>query len=120
VEGKPNDPTLPDAPWPPAHLVFDTTSDPNARVQIFIDWGLFEECVPNAQEVVSGDPPGCKVTYINTFDPDEWNVQTFCASASEAQPWCTVEKHYTYETVNGETKTHITERWEGFGDPQMW
>lgn len=121
VDGKPNDPTLPDAPWPPAHLVFDTPDvDGDARVRISIDWGLFDECVPNADE--SAGAPACKVTFVNTFDPDEWNPQTFCASAPghSGEPWCTVEKTYTYETVGTVTKTRITEVWEGFGDPWFW
>ena len=48
--------------------------------------------------------------------------QTFCASANPpaTEPWCTVDKHYSYETVGSATKTHITEIWEGFGDPRMW
>ena len=117
--GRPDSDTLPED-GPPAHLVFDTTADPNARVRITIDWGLTDACVPNAD--ASASPPACKVTYVNISptDPDAWLPQTFCASASVAQPWCTVEKHYTYETVNGATKTHITEVWEGFGDPRMW
>ena len=58
----------------------------------------------------------------HAVDPDEWAPQTFCASAPgpSGEPWCTVEKTYTYETVGTVTKTHITEVWEGFGDPWFW
>ena len=119
VAGKP-DPSLPDGP--PAHLVFDTTSAGAARIRIAIDWGLFDQCVPNANP--SAGPPACPITYVNTFPtgPNVYVPQTFCASANPpaTEPWCTVDKHYSYETVGAATKTHITEIWEGFGDPLFW
>ena len=121
VDGKPNDPTLPDAPWPPAHLVFDTPDvDGDARVRISIDWGLFDECVPNADE--SAGAPACKVTFVNDGRPGRMEPADVLrvGAGAPGEPWCTVEKSYTYETVDRVTKTHITELWEGFGDPQMW
>ena len=121
VDGKPNDPTLPDAPWPPAHLVFDTLTWTVTRASRSSSTGgcSTSACrTPTRARVL----PACKVTFVNTFDPDEWNPQTFCASAPgpSGEPWCTVEKTYTYETVGTVTKTRITEVWEGFGDPWFW
>ena len=71
VAGKP-DPSLPDGP--PAHLVFDTTSAGAARIRITIDWGLFDECVPNANP--NAGPPACPITYVNTFPTGTERVRT--------------------------------------------
>jgi uncharacterized repeat protein (TIGR01451 family) len=101
-------------------IIFDSQAVAGEMVTATFDWGLVPQCEPDN----SGAPsiPLCPVTKISFDDGATFTPQTYCAASAPPPPngpnWCTTSKTFTDVVVNGVTFTHITETWQGIGDPK--
>jgi hypothetical protein len=94
---------------------FGTQNTPGARLTMTVDWGLSDKCRPDGE----GPEPECSPTLVDFGSGQQ--VQTYCTTADPpaTPPWCTTGRSFEYVTVGGVEKTHVTETWSGFGDPNF-
>jgi hypothetical protein len=100
-------------------ITFTSQELVGAHITATFDWGYTPLC--RADATLDPSVPPCPTTYVDFGGGAQ--PQTYCAEAdpnNTSTPWCTTSKHVDYVLDpggSGETVAHITETWEGFGDP---
>jgi hypothetical protein len=96
-------------------LSFDATSAGSVPFTTTIKWAPQPDCQPDN----SGPLNECAPTQVSYPGSGGFVNQTYCQTATAAQPMCTTNKVYNYIVVNGVTETQITETWSALID-SVW
>jgi hypothetical protein len=112
--------SYPDPNDPKAVIFSGTGGDlpSGSHITTSIDWGNVPYCTPSGADGTTA----CALTQIDFNDGTGAHDQTFCSAAPgpTGADWCTTSQKFSYVSDgNGGTLTHITETWDGIGDPSL-
>jgi hypothetical protein len=109
-------------------ITFNGYSVGSVPFKVTVAWPAQADCQPG-QDPANADPgppypngvyyqaalPTCVPTQFS-FNGTTYYDQTYCSTATTADPLCTQNKQYNYVSVNGADETQITETWLGLID----